>query len=105
MDVDVNVVFIVFPREKGTKVLEELATLTLASRQKRDTTMLEHNVVLYPNIEELELNEPTINLQADNKESQTKPNDILAKQAKSSKHVELEPLVMEVAHFEQDVEP
>ncbi len=59
--------FVVFLREKGKEVLEELVTLTLASGQKKDTTMLEHNVVLYPNIKELELNEPTINLQADSK--------------------------------------
>jgi hypothetical protein len=30
---------------------------------------------------------------------------MLAKQAKSSRHVELEPLAMEVAHLEQDMEP
>ncbi len=59
--------FVVFLKEKGKEVLEELVTLTLAFGQENDITMLEHNVVLYPNIEEMELNESTINLQADSK--------------------------------------
>jgi hypothetical protein len=65
--VDVNAMFVVFLKEKGKEVLEELVTLTLAFGQENDITMLEHNVVLYPNIEEMELNESTINLQADSK--------------------------------------
>jgi hypothetical protein len=99
-------VFIVLPREKRKEVLaEERATLALIIGQEGDTTMLENYMVPYPNMEKLELNESMIDLQSNKKKSQIKPNDILAEQAKPSRHVELEPLAMEVVHFEQDMEP
>ncbi len=62
-------------------------------------------MVPYPNVEKLELNKSMIDLQTNKKKSQIKPNDILAKQVEPSRHVELEPLAMEVVHFEQDMEP
>ncbi len=84
---------------------KECATLALIIGQEGDTTMLENNMVPYPNVEKLELNKSMIDLQTNKKKSQIKPNDILAKQVEPSRHVELEPLAMEVVHFEQDMEP
>lgn len=84
---------------------EERATLALIIGQEGDTTMLENYIGPYPNMEKLELNESMIDLQSNKKKSQIKPNDILVEQAKPSRYVELEPLAMEVVHFEQDMEP
>ncbi len=82
--------FIVLPREKRRKVLaKERATLALTIGQERDSTKLENNMVPYPNMEKLELNELMIDLQTNKRNSQIGPNDILVEQAKPSIHVEL----------------
>jgi hypothetical protein len=57
--------------------------------QERDSTKLENNMVPYPNMEKLELNELMIDLQTNKRNSQIGPNDILVEQAKPSIHVEL----------------
>jgi hypothetical protein len=90
---------------KERVLAKECATLALIIGQEGDTTMLENNMVPYPNVEKLELNKSMIDLQTNKKKSQIKPNDILAKQVEPSRHVELESLAMEVVHFEQDMEP
>jgi len=75
-------VFIVLPREKRKEVLaKECATLVLTIGQERDTIMLEKNMVPYPNMEKLKLNESMIDLQANMRKSQIKPDDILVEQA------------------------
>lgn len=73
-----NIVFIILPREKRKEVLaKECATLALIIGQEGDTTMLENSMVPYPNMEKLELNELMIDLQANKRKSQTRPDDIL----------------------------
>lgn len=73
-----NIVFIILPREKRKEVLaKECATLALTIGQEGDTTMLENSMVPYPNMEKLELNELMIDLQANKRKSQTRPDDIL----------------------------
>jgi hypothetical protein len=75
-------VFIVLPKEKRKEVLaKECVTLALTIGQERDTIMLENNMVPYPNMEKLKLNESMIDLQANMRKSQIKLHDILVEQA------------------------